>query len=330
MMKLFRSGIALLLALVMALSLAACTGNNDATDPTETQGTEPTETTQPTENQGTEPSMENAVTYFNMSLSETYDRYDYINASDDGMGGVYVEYVGDVKKVGSFGPEALNTISAKLAETGLAELNGEQVYEDGEASASMYIEFADGTMLTASYSGTIPQEYLDGYAAMVACFQELTAELEIYVPQAQVIGEVNADALAAMQEILNNSGMEGLDGLMISDVAMDEFFGQSVGLSNVDGITSGTLCSAAMMTTPYSVVIVTLESEDLVQDVRADFETNMGWTKWVCVSPTSALVAQNGNMVICLMGSDTMFQQTATAIENAGWTEITTLDNPNM
>lgn len=328
MMKLFRSGVAMLLALVMVLSLAACAGNNDATDPTETQGTESTQATGDT--QATAPVVDNGVTYFNMSLSETADNYDYISAYADDMGGTYVEYVGEEKKAGTLSADALATITAALNGTKAGELNGQEVYEEGEASASMYIEFADGTMFSASFSGSIPQAYKDTYAAMAACFQTLTADMEVYVPQAMVSGEVNADALAAMQEILNNSGMEGLDGLMIADVAMDDFFGQSVGLSKTEGITSGTLCSAAMMTTPYSLVIVTLENEAAAQDVRADFEATMDWNKWICVRPTNALIAQKGNMVLCLMGSDTMFQQTATAIESAGWSEAVTLDDPGM
>lgn len=52
--------------------------------------------------------------------------------------------------------------------------------------------------------------------------------------------------------------------------------------------------------------------------------------KWVCVIPSNALIAENGNMVLCLMGSDTMYSQTAEAIEAAGWSNIATFDNPDM
>lgn len=324
MMKLFRSGIAMLLVLVLALSLAACTGNNEPTNPTETQGTEPSETTLPTE--GTEPVAGSAVTSFSMTYAPTYDNYDYISAYDDGMGGAYVEFVGDEKKVGTLSTDIFATITAALAETKLAELNGQEVYEAGDATGSMYIEFADGTSLTATYTGNIPQEFMDGYNAMVDCFKTLTADMEVYVAQAQVIGEVNPDVLPLMQEILNTSGIEGQDRLQIADVVMDDYFGFAVGLSSAEGITGATNCAPMMTSVAYSMTIVTLESEDMIETVRADYKATLADRQWICGMPEYALMAQMDNMVLFLYGSDTMFQQTATAIENAGWVEIETLE----
>ncbi len=324
MMKLFRSGIAMLLVLVLALSLVACTGNNEPTNPTETQGTEPSETTLPTE--GTEPVAENAVTSFSMTYAPTYDNNDYISAYDDGMGGVYVEFVGDEKKVGTLSTDIFATITAALAETKLAELNGQEVYEAGDAAGSMYIEFADGTFLNASFSGNIPQEFIDGYNAMVDCFKTLTADMEVYVAQAQVMGEVNPDVLPLMQEILNTSGIEGQDRLQIADVVMDDYFGFTVGLSSAEGITGATNCAPMMTSVAYSMTIVTLESEDMIETIRADYKATLADRQWVCGMPEYALMAQMDNMVLFLYGSDTMFQQTATAIENAGWTGIETIE----
>lgn len=324
MMKLFRSGIAMLLVLVLALSLAACTNNNDATDPTETQGTEPNETTLPTE--GTEPVAGSAVTYFSMTYAPTYDNYDYISAYDDGMGGVYVEFVGSEKKVGTLSADTFATITAALAETKLAELNGQEVYEAGDATGSMYIEFADGTSLTATYTGNIPQEFMDGYNAMVDCFKTLTADMEVYVAQAQVMGEVNPDVLPLMQEILTSSGIEGQDSLVISEMAMDDYFGFTVGLSSTEGITSGTSCTHMMNGNTFSMYILTLESAEMGETVLADYKATFADRQWVCGMPDYGMMAQKDNMVLFLIGSEFLFQQTATAIENAGWTGIETIE----
>lgn len=324
MMKLFRSGIALLLAVVMALSLAACTGNNDTTAPTETQGTEPSKTTESTEaTQGSIATVESPVSQLYMELSESTDDIRYLYASDNGDGGAHVEYSADEKRMGTLSADVLTAITTALAGTELADLDGQEVFDGEGPTATMSVTFADGTTLSASFSGNVPQEFRDGYAAVEAYFLSLASELEL--PQAQVLGEVNADALAAMQEILNNSGMEGLDSLNISDVVMDDYFGFAVGLTSSEGITSGTSCAPMIMSIPYSLVIVTLESEDMVQTVRADFEATLAERQWVCGMPESALMAHKGNMVLFLVGSETMFQQTATAIENTGWTEIETM-----
>jgi hypothetical protein len=144
------------------------------------------------------------------------------------------------------------------------------------------------------------------------------------------MGTVDPVALAAMQEILNNSGMEYLDGLMIQDVPKDDFFAGLAGLSGSEGIANATSCGAMMMTTPYSLVIVTLEEGADAEKIAADFEKNIDWQKWVCVSPDSALIACRDNMILCLLGSETMFEQTASSIKNAGWTELKTLKNPSL
>ncbi len=325
--KMMHRGLCLLLILALALSVAAC-GQNSTPETTTTPATQDTTVAPETTVPQTE--TENAVTYFSMSYGETYENMHTLNAADNGDGTTHVEYVGEEKKVGNLEGDVLDSITAALSATGLAELNGQDVYEEGDATASMYIEFADGTCLSASFSGSVPQEYISGYDAMDACFKTLVAELPVYVPQAQVMGEVNADALAAMQEILNNSGIQGLDMLAISDVPMDDYFGFTMGLSSSEGITNGTSCTAMMMTTPYSLVIATVEDEANIANVRADFEDSLDWQKWVCVTPSNAMIAQKGNMVLCLIGDAEMYTLTAASIEAAGWSEIKTLENPNM
>ena len=319
----------LLLALAMMLSMAACGGSGETTDPADT--TAPAESTAATEAE-TLPSVtvENPVTRFYLSMGQTYDAVTYMNVYENEDGSIYVEYVGGEKKVGSMDASILHGIAAALESTSLSTLNGQEIYGDGEASASAYIEFKDGTSLSMGYSGSIPQEFVDGYTAMDTYFQTLTASLPVYVPQAQVMGEVDPAVLEAMQAIVNNSSMDGLDNLAISDVPMDEFFAFTLGLSSADGIVNGANCAAMMMTTPYSLSIVTVENEESIAAVRSDFEANLGWQKWVCVTPSDALIAQKGNMVLCLLAPADMYAKTAASVEANGWTELLHLENTGV
>ena len=308
---------ALVLVLALALSMVACGAKKPAeTTPstTETTGTEET----------TGSSAETkALSYLSLSCGDTAETSFYLTAYVVDETTVALEYRGEVRKEGNVDASALETLATEFAKSGLAELAGQDVYEEGEAAASMYVEYTDGTMVSVGFSGTIPEAYKTGFAAMDACFQTLTADMEEYVPQASVMGEVDADRLAAMQEILT-SEIPGLEGLAISDVLLDENFGMSVGLTSTDGITGGSLCSAMMLTTAYSFAIVTVEDESKIDAVRADFEQNLDFGKWVCVRPTDAVIAQKGNLVLCVMGADEMFTATKAGIEAAGWENLAT------
>lgn len=273
---------------------------------------------------------DSTITYFSMNLMPAGDQTAYISAYDDGMGGIYLDYSGAEKKVGTIDASAWETITAAFEASGLVELGGQSVYEEGDGYGSMYIEYADGTYMTADYSGAIAEEFIQGYEAMEACFTELASELPVYVPEPMIMGEVNADALAAIEEVLYSSEIPNIDTLAISDVPLDEYFGMTVGLSTSDGITSGTSCAPMMLATAYSFVVVTVEDAEQIPAIRADFAANLDWNKWVCVSASDAMIAQKDNMVLCVMGSEGWYELTAAAVEAAGWEEIETLDNPDM
>ena len=169
-----------------------------------------------------------------------------------------------------------------------------------------------------------------GYAAMDAYFQTLVADLPAYVPQPQVMGEVDSALLETMTQILDGTGIANLDTFSISQLPLDDTFGFAAGLSGMDGITGAVSCAPMMMTTAYSLVIVTLEDETKAESVADDFENTMDWRKWVCVAPSHALLAQKDNMVLCLMANSDLFLQTQRGVEAAGWTVTKTLENPDM
>ena len=309
------------LVLLMSLLLTAC-GTTAAPETTAA----PTEATQAS----TSTEVENPITFFSLSLSENFDTNYYLSAYGYEGEDVYVEYVGQVKKMGYMDPSVFNGITTAFLESGLMELNGQDAYEDGEASASMYIDFADGTSAMVGYSGKIPEAYAQGYAAMDAYFQTLVADMPEYVPQPMVMGDVEPALLDAVNEILNGSGIEALDSFSISQLPLDDTFSFSAGLTSADGIVNAVSCAPMMMTTAYSLVIVTLEDASKAEAVAADFESNLDWRKWVCVAPSDALLAQKDNMILCLMAADAMFTQTQQGLEAAGWTVTKTLTNPDM
>jgi len=319
--------ISLLLMAALMLSMAAC--GAPAQDPetipatTEPKPQETVQATVPAE-------VENPVTFFSLSLGENYDSIASINAFPNEDGTVHVEYVGSEKKVGDFDAQIFQGISSAFQASGLADLTGQDVYEEGEANGSMYVEFADGTSAMVGFSGKIPEAYTQGYAAMDAYFQTLVADLPVYVAQPMVMGDVEPAILDTVMQIMNGTGIENLDGFSISQLAMDDTFAFSAGLSSAEGITAAVNCAPMMMTTAYSLVIVTLEDASKAEAVAADFESNLDWRKWVCVAPSNALLAQKDNMVLCLMADSGLYNQTLTGLEAAGWTVTKTLENPDM
>lgn len=324
--------IALLLAVLMIASLAACGGSNtettaDTTTEPETTTTEP-ETTEP---ETTEGNVIEGISYFSLSMGEDYDHIKALSAYYNEDGTVAVEYNGDIRKMGNLEASVMATIDEALKNAGLAALNGQEDYKEGDATASMYITYGDGTMLTAGFSGEIPEAFSTAFAAMDTCFQTITAELPEYVPQPVVMGEIAESDKTALDGILAGMTLEMPDSFMISGVATDEFFSVTLGLASDEGIASGVLFKPMMMPGDYSMSIVTLEEGKSVEDVVKSFVDAMDWRKNICPPyPAAALIATKGNQVLCLMGSEPLYGQTVSAIEAAGWTSAQTLTNPDM
>ena len=316
---------ALVSLLLAVLMLCACGNTNTVptTEPSVAETTVPP--TVPTFEE-----VENPVTFFSLSLGENYENIRRMDVFANEDGSVYVEYVGEVKKVGNFDANIFHGITAAFKESNLEKLNGQDVYNEGEASASMYVEFADGTMAAVGFGGTIPEAYAQGYEVMDKFFAELTAGLPVYVPQPLVMGEVDEALLTEALDILNGSGIEALDAFTIMQIPMDEYFAYTAGLTSADGIGAAVSVAPMMITSAYSLVIVSLEDASKAEAVCADFEKNMDWTKWVCVAPSSAVIATKGNLVLCLMTYEGLEEGTAVGIRQAGWTEVKTFTNPNM
>ena len=166
--------IALLLTVALALSLAACGADPAPTEP----GTQPPEDTQ-SENQVILPdvTVDNPVTYFQMSIYHEDGTYLSLTAYDDGMGQAYLEYVGNVKKVVTMDLSALHAVTAAMEEAGLEALNDQHVMGEGTDSASMYASFADESYWGTDFTGTISVEFLEAYEKMDLWFAGLLADV---------------------------------------------------------------------------------------------------------------------------------------------------------
>ena len=324
----FTRGFALLLAVMLLMTGCATTKPGDTTAATDvTTVPAPDQVTDPTG--GTVDLEGKTLSFFSVNLNLTGNDNRYMMAYPNDDGSVYVEYVGDVKKIGTnMDGKVLESVTAAVVQSGIAALNGQNIYLDGGAVGSAYVEYTDGTVIGIGYSGEIPDEYLTVYNALDTAFQTLTAELEVYVPVPLVGDGVDETALAELMAILDATQIRDLDMFQIADVTKDDTFSLVMGLSSAEGIANGTSCSAMMMTTPYSMVIATLDDGMDVQTVRDDFLNNLDWQKWVCVMPTGALIAQKGNMVLCLMGADALFAQTVQAVTDCGWENLESVDSP--
>ena len=324
----FTRGFALLLAVMLLMTGCATTKPGDTTAATDvTTVPAPDQITDATE--GIVDLEGKTLSFFSVNLNLTGSDNRYMMAYPNDDGSVYVEYVGDVKKIGTnMDGKVLESVSAAVIRSGIADLNGQNIYLDGGAVGSAYVEYTDGTVIGIGYSGEIPDEYLTVYNALDTAFQTLTAELEVYVPVPLVGDGVDETALAELMAILDATQIRDLDMFQIADVTKDDTFSLVMGLSSAEGIANGTSCSAMMMTTPYSMVIATLDDGMDVQTVRDDFLNNLDWQKWVCVMPTGALIAQKGNMVLCLMGADALFAQTVQAVTDCGWENLESVDSP--
>lgn len=338
-----------LISLVLALSclfvFAACVPNGD--DPMGGDGTEPDPiVTIPNDTENDTPEnpedsdfgvmpipgedAEGVIDYLLISIGEDYNSIRSLTAYPNGDGTIHVEYVGEYKKVGDFDISIESQIIAAIEESGLSALNGENVWEDGEANGSMYVSYKDGSFIGASYGGNLSDEYKKGYEKLDAFFMELVKDLPIYVPKPIIEGNIHEDDLTLINAILDYADYEYIDSYVISEVQNDEFFAFKLGLSDKGGILRGVTFAPMMITDAYSLSMVVLDGSRSVDDVCKDFENNIDWRKWVCVAPSDAMIAVKDNVVICLLGSNPVFTRTVNAIKASGFEVVKNMTNPDM
>ena len=269
-----------------------------------------------------------AIDYMQLSISDANGAYISISAYNNGYDQAYVEYVGEYKKAASFDSSVLLNLAEQVELSGVKAIHDHHVYETGDTYANMYISFTDGSNLFADYSGVVPQEFLEYYKILENYFLTLVADLPIYVARPVVLGEVNELTLTELMNIMENTGMDYLDGFSIYEVPVDDAFDTEMGLSHHKNIKSGTMCGPVMSGSAFSLAVAVLEKDADVTSVANNFATNIRWNRWVCVSATDALIAHKDNLVLCLVSYGDMYEKTSAAIRACGWTEVKTLKAP--
>lgn len=312
---------AFLLAMLLVVSFAACGNNNEPTEPA---------TEAPTE-APTEPV--DVIQSLSISLQENADSQKSLNAYFNDDGTVYVQMYSDVVKKGNLDASVMETITIALENSGLKALDGTNEYgENQDIVCSMFIDCGDDVYVMADIVGEVPEAFATGYAALESCIAELMADVPEYIPAPVISGVISEGDKAALDAIINGMTLENPESFIISSIPTDdaEVFSYSTGLSSTDGISSAVSFASQMMTSAYSVVIVTLEEGTDVNAVAKDFEDNIDWLKWICVQPDSATIATKDNQVLCVLGGGEIFTQTITAMDAAGWTPVANLENPNL
>lgn len=311
--------ITLILAAALLL-LPSCAAEAEATP----GNTTPTPTTPaPTTPAVTLPTYaetDNPVSFLSISLHDTADNPRSITAYVTESGEVHVEYVGEVTKVAELPINVIHGITAAWEACGLAAFRGQSVNAspDGGMIASLYVTCKDGAYYTADFIGMIPEAYREGYRALDAFFAELTAHLPVYVPVPIPLDDVDERYLNELIAIFSAGGITEQDAFTV-----DSSLGTR--LADRTPIASSAHCGPLMMTTPYSLTIVTLRAGADVDDVCRDFAENLDWNRLVCVQFDKALIAVKDDMVLCLMAAGSLYTQTAQGIESTGWRTVRTL-----
>lgn len=315
----------LLLAMLLIFSLAACGNNSEPTEP----ATEP-----PTEAPTAAPTEPvDVISSLSLILQENADNQKSLNVITNEDGTVYVQMYADVIKKANLPADAMQTITVALDNSGLKALDGQNVYgENQDIVCSMFVDCGDDVYVMADIIGEVSEVFAAGYAAMEACIADLMADVPEYIPAPTVNGNVAENDMASLQAIIDGMILDNPESFMIENVATDdaEMFAYMTGLPTADGVASAVKFASQIMTSAYSVVIVTLEDGANAETVVKNFEDNIDWLKWVCVQPDSAAIATKDNQVLCLLGSAEIFTQTVTAMDAAGWTPVSTLENPNL
>lgn len=313
---------ALLLALLMVLSMAACRDEDkDGKDSNGKKGDSFLSSDLATD----EPTLseeENTVFYLMMNYipSESEDYYITVTSS---RGEVKAEVNGETHKVAALDPELLFEIEEEMIKAGIMDLVGMDTFDEGDALGSVYMEYTDGKQLMVNFNGSVPEEFLAAYKHMEEYFTKLLKNAPDYVPEARVDGEVDETQLKLLKELLSKSSIEKADQLKISAVAMDEHTAENLGLDSAEFVTVATVCQSTVMEVPYSLTVIKLNSQDNIEALRADLADGLRWDKWVLVPADRALIAQKDGMVLCLIATGENYTNSAKAIADCGWEALT-------
>ena len=128
--------------------------------------------------------------------------------------------------------------------------------------------------------------------------------------------------LNAVKEILTKANLENLDKYKIYTVPIDENAPDALGLDSTEFVVSASACDSKMFEVPYNISVIQVNGEANIEAVRADLADGLRWSKYVHMPVDSALIAQKGDLVLCLMTTGDTYQNTAKAIAECGWENV--------
>ena len=304
--------LAALVSGLMTLSLAACgnsasNSNNDAS--------------------------KNPIKSFSASYGETMDDTVYVNIFPAETEGKFMlDYTSaDKMERGTVDESLLNTLTELYAKSDLASLNEKNEYGDGDASASMSLEFADGSMFSCAFGGEIPEQFVTGYKAMEEAILSAMETMEPYRAEVPFDEAVNADAKAELEALFAHLSNQALENTMATNLPSDdENYIYNAGIEANADIASTTVVQNMMGTIPHSMVLFQLNDGADAAALQNTLMEKADWRKWVCVSPDMALTASKGNNVLFVMTLSDINAELTPALEAEGWTINATAENPDL
>lgn len=304
--------LAALVAGLMTLSLAACgnsasNSNNNAS--------------------------KNPIKSFSASYGETMDDTVYVNIFPAETEGKFMlDYTSaDKMERGTIDESLLNTLTELYAKSDLASLNEKNEYGDGDASASMSLEFADGSMFSCAFGGEIPEQFVTGYKAMEEAILSAMETMEPYRVEVPFDEAVNADAKAELEALFAHLSNQALENTMATNLPSDdENYIYSAGIEANADIASTTVVQNMMGTIPHSMILFQLNDGADAAALQNTLMEKADWRKWVCVSPDVALTASKGNNVLFVMTLSDINAELTPALEAEGWTINATAENPDL
>lgn len=274
--------------------------------------------------------VENPITYLSISYGENFDTTTYIDVFDEGVEGkVTITCTVGIDQVrGTVDASAMHALTAAFNENNMSQFNEKNEYVDGEAAASYYVEFADGTMVSCSFGGQVPAEFVTGFEAVKAAFDKASENMEVYRAQVGYAEDVKAEHKAELEAIFADCGNLVLENNQAMNLpAEDENYAYTTGIEHNDSILATTAVMNMMGTVPHAISLFEVAEGTDTDAMAAALTDEVNWAKWVCVTPSHAVVAEKDNYVLYLLTAAEIYAEMAPALENAGWTILTTVEN---
>lgn len=315
--------LAALLACLMVLGLAACG--------------------KPSSSENNTPA--NPITTVSVSRGETMEdmvNFNLIPAEEEGKFLLSLMHGSEMTR-GTVDSTLLDTLSQIFNEADLADLNEQNEYGDGDATAALDVTFADDTFFSCSFGGDkIPEKLSTTLASMQEAVEKAAETMEPYRAAVQYDDSVNADAKSALEAIFAHLNNLALENTAAMDVPAGKEYAFAIGINTeneafqsvADTISAAaantTVVQNMMSTVPHHLVLFQLNEGADAEALQKTLLDNAGWRKWVCVDPDLALTATKDNYVLFGLTLADINAELTPALEAEGWTITNTLENPNL